>query len=894
MTSLVAAFASHVAFDRPWWLLLLLAVPALAIVGWRSLGDFPRAQLMLQAALRSLVLAGVAVALAGPSLRRPARAVSAVALVDVSDSITDAALARARTAVSDLERAAAARGGPGAARLRVLRFADHPQEIGVSGRAASAELARLPPPAGAASDLALAVSLGAGLVDPAAIPRLLLISDGEATRGDLAAEAERLAARGVAIYALRPPPADAGDAAIVGLSAPDEVRPRAPFSLEVQLLSDHPGRARVRVESDGQAIVDQPERPVDLVPGVTTVAFTARVTAPGITAFRARLLPEGGDRHPENNLGVLAISAERDPRILYVEGELGGAVPFARALESEHLVVDVHGARGVPGRAELDRYDLVVLSDVARSALDDAQMQGLEGFVRDGGGLMMAGGAASFGSGGWAGSRLEALLPVRLDVPERIDEATLALALVIDKSGSMSGPKMDLTKEAARATAEMMPPADQIAVVVFDSQAAPVVRLQRAANRMRILGDIGRIQASGGTNILAGLREAIDELMPARARKKHVILLSDGQSPYEGIADLVDAAAAAQITISAVGVGEGADQTLLQMIATRGGGRFYHTRDPASIPRIFSRETSQIGRTSIVEEPTTVRVGKRVEVFAGIPLDAAPLLGGYAVTRPRREAELLLVTGGGAPLLARWQVGLGQVVAWTSDVKPRWSSAWMRWPSFSKFWAQLARATMRRRAANHFPIRAARAGDRVIATVDAIGADDRFLAGLDGTLSVTTVTLGGTPPPPRRIAFGETAPGRYEAAFRPDADAGALMLQASFLRGTTLVADATGRLTLPVAPELRPRVPPAPSGGATPGSEPRQPDGAALLAAVTARTGGRILTDPAALLDPGADQRETRQPVRTDVLLATLALFLIDVLLRRVRLDFLRPSRGNV
>src|SRR5262249_26086285 len=307
-----------------------------------------------------------------------------------------------------------------------------------------------------------------------------------------------------------------------------------------------------------------------------------------------------GDRHPENDTGVLAIATERDPRVLYLEGELGGATPFARALEAERIAVDVRGARGLPARDELARYDLVVLSDVPRAALTDAQIRTLEGFVRDGGGLLMAGGANSFGSGGWAGSRLEALLPVRLDLPERLEEATLALALVIDKSGSMSGPKMDLTKEAARATAEAMPPSDQIAVIVFDSQSTPVVRLQRAANRMRILGDIGRIQASGGTNILAGLREAVDELMPARARKRHVLLPSAGQSAHDGTAALADAAQAAQITISAVGVGEGADQTLLQMIANRGGGRFYHTRDPASIPRIFSRETSQIGRSSIV------------------------------------------------------------------------------------------------------------------------------------------------------------------------------------------------------------------------------------------------------------------------------------------------------
>ena len=410
---------------------------------------------------------------------------------------------------------------------------------------------------------------------------------------------------------------------------------------------------------------------------------------------------------------MLAIATEHDPRVLCLEGTPGASGSFARALAAEHIATDVRAARGLPRDFDFGRYDLVVLADVPRAVLPDPTLAALDGFVRQGGGLLVAGGTQSFGPGGYLTTRLESMLPVRLDIPDRREEATLALALVIDRSGSMAGPKMELTKEAARATAEALPPADQIAVIVFDSAANPVVRLQRAANRQRILGDIARITASGGTNILSGLREAVDELLPAHARKKHIILLSDGQSPYDEIPDLIDAATAARITISAVGVGDGADQTLLKMMATRGGGRFYHTRDPASIPRIFSRETSELGDRSIVERPTAVRVSKRVAALAGVPLESAPALGGYVVTRPRAQAELILSTGDGAPLFARWQLGLGQVAAWTSDLGARWSAAWSRWPPYEKLWSQVARATMRRRAATHFPIRSSRAGDLV-------------------------------------------------------------------------------------------------------------------------------------------------------------------------------------
>ena len=196
--------ATALAFDRPAWLLLALAAPLVFLVLRASLADFPRRQLVLQAVLRAALLVGVAVGLAGPSLRRPARAVSVVALADVSDSLSDGALASFSAAVTRLTAAAAARGAPPP---RIVRFAARPEET-----ESPAGIARFPAPAGAATVLALAVGFGAGLVDTSAIPRLLLLSDGLATRGDLAAAAARLAERQIPLYAVGPPTAEAGPA----------------------------------------------------------------------------------------------------------------------------------------------------------------------------------------------------------------------------------------------------------------------------------------------------------------------------------------------------------------------------------------------------------------------------------------------------------------------------------------------------------------------------------------------------------------------------------------------------------------------------------------------------------------------------------------------------------
>src|SRR5581483_9527124 len=113
------------------------------------------------------------------------------------------------------------------------------------------------PGAGAATDIALAMGLGAGLFDPAGIPRLLLISDGEATNGDVLAAAERAAARGVRVDVHTLGGArDQGDVAIETITAPDEIHPHAPFDLTIRVLSDHPGEARLHLDRD-----DKPNLP---------------------------------------------------------------------------------------------------------------------------------------------------------------------------------------------------------------------------------------------------------------------------------------------------------------------------------------------------------------------------------------------------------------------------------------------------------------------------------------------------------------------------------------------------------------------------------------------------------------------------------------------------------
>ena len=183
-------------------------------------------------------------------------------------------------------------------------------------------------------------------------------------------------------------------------------------------------------------------------------------------------------------------------------------------------------------------------------------------------------------------------------------------------------------------TAEVLSPNDYIAVVAFDSEAQTFVRPQRAANRMRISTEIARLTSGGGTNIFPGLKEAYEILQGINAKVKHVIVMTDGEAPHDGILELVGDMRSSRITVSSVGV-QGADRNLLSMIADAGDGRLYMVEDIGALPKIFMKETQEAQRSQLVEDTVSVRVAKRVEAIEGTNVENAPPLHGYVTTKPK-------------------------------------------------------------------------------------------------------------------------------------------------------------------------------------------------------------------------------------------------------------------
>ena len=648
------------------WLLVLAGL--LAAVDWALFGRrLPRLRLPRLGLLagRTLFMAAVAGAMATLFWTLPGRReVPALApVVDVSASVDQPSLAQAESLLGTIHQPDRAADAPPA---RGWRFATSP--VPMAG-VPPAPLARFPGADGLRSDLGLALAAGLAALDPRRPGQLLLMSDGVSTQGALEPVLGALRNRGVPVWVLpldgRPPPA----VAIAGLRAVGELRPGASFSLEAEVRATRAAQARLRLTRDGASLEQVPERTIAVTPGTSSHRFAVPVP-PERSVYQVQIAGVPGIESPADT-ALLAVSGARRPRVLILAEQRSAVVSFERALAAEQIETTVATTRALPEALApwLADHELVVLADVPATRLTPALARGLRGFVQErGGGLLVSGDLSGWGGGGYEKTALGPLLPLEHDPGERKQEATLALALVIDRSGSMSGPKMELTKQAARGAAQLLQPPDLIAVIAFDSQAQTAVRLQPAANRQRVSSGIAAIRSGGGTNVLPGLREALDQLLNASARRKHVIVLSDGQSPSEGVIELVDEAASAHITVSAVGVGDAADLTLLQNIAHRGGGRFHHARDPSTVPRIFTRETAELTASPAREAPVRARLVKPTQALSNIPFPTAPTLAGHARAKVRPGAELLLATQNGDPLLARWQQGLGQVLVWTGDL----------------------------------------------------------------------------------------------------------------------------------------------------------------------------------------------------------------------------------
>jgi Mg-chelatase subunit ChlD len=728
------------------------------------------------------------------------------------------------------------------------------------------------------SNIDQALQRAEGLFTQNSRKRIVLLTDGAENMGDAILRAGALAQRGISVDVLYLDTTPPNEVQLSELILPSTLYQGENYDIRVEINSTVETKGILRLYANRTPAGSQE---VQIQKGHNIFLFQETAVDTGTVVYEAELELTSAtvDNFIQNNRMASYIRIDGPPIAALVEGQVDEGRELAKIMEAGGLDYKMFTPHTLPGQLEeLVKYDAVVLANVDYDELGQDKTEILDNYVKSmGRGLLVTGGDNSYALGGYLGTKLEEMLPVDMDLSKKKEIPSLALVLVIDKSGSMSDTqfginKMELAKEAAIRSTEALRDEDFIGVVGFDSAASWVVEVQNASNRDEIQGVIGTLQPGGGTNLYPGLNMAYHALKETNTALKHVIVLTDGHTAGGDFNSLLSQMTGDNITVSGVAVGKDADGRLMEHIAELGNGRYYFTDEYASIPKIFTKETYMATRSYINNETFFPKAVGLSPVLSGI--NTVPSLDGYITTTTKGGAVPVLISHqDDDPVLAYWDYGLGKVAAWTSDLRGIWTEKWLQWDQASTFWLNTISSVLPDSRNEEGKIETSRNGNAGQVTVSINELDTGY------ETDAVIVSPNGEE---SRIKLQPSKPGYYQGNFVLS-DTGVYLIRVEQQRDDGTMSAMEAGLVYPYSPEY----------------DIRQDSSKYLPEHIAGQTGGRILEKPEDLLLDEPDPVWRHREIWPALLLLALLLFFVDIVLRKLGLRFvtdklLAPVMGGL
>lgn len=822
--------------DEPWWLLLLIPLSIYMGYTWITSGNKLNSKESILFAIRCTTLLALVIALTLPYVTLMSDEEQVLFLVDRSHSVETVG------PTADEWIAESLNGQKSNQSVGLYSFAE--------AFRTETPLTSLPfkvPPIEAmeikdSTNIAKALGLATALADRKKATRIVLFSDGLETSGDVEKMLPKYDNGQVTIDTVLMERKNANDASISLFETPTTA-----FAGEKQLI-------RVEVESSSRTVGELnifqndallKKESVMLEKGKNTFSFQGTADGEGLLKYEAKLIVVG-DSYLENNKMLSVTMISQSPHILVVETERNPSI-IPSLLDSEAMTIDVINAKALPqSLSGYLGYGAIIFDNVPGHAVGEDKMKVIEQAVKTfGTGFMMVGGEESFGLGGYFKSPIERLLPVEMEVKGKEQLPSLGLIIVLDRSGSMAGSKIVLAREAAARSVELLRDDDTFGFTAFDDAVWEVIPVGPLGNRQEAIDQILSVPAGGGTDIFPGVEKSYEDLADLNLQRKHIILLTDGQSEMPpGYEQIIEEGKKNKTTMSTVAIGSDADWTLLEELAELGDGRFYDVVDESTVPAILSRETSMMTRTYIEDDPFYMTLGG-VEEWSSLFKDGIPEMNAYIATTVKNTATLVAKSPKDDPIVAEWMYGLGRTVAYTSDSTGKWSGDLARWGGYADFWNTAVSRLLPSYDEVPYIITHERGGTYTVTDTS------RKAAFID----VAIVDEEGSEIP---FQSEPIAPGKTRVTV--DANPGLVFFAVSDDKGGLYEAG----VSVPYSDEYK-------------AVKPNQ----ALLTRIAEQSGGKVLKDPSEAFRNMSYKSETRTPITQWLILFAMLLFFIDITLRR-------------
>ncbi len=529
--------------------------------------------------------------------------------------------------------------------------------------------------------------------------RILIFSDGYST-GPLEGVAEKLIQSGIPLDIRELRLDDGRDYRVSSMEIPERVQIGEPFLIDFAVRGQPDAVIPYSVYRGKTKIF---EKSVEIIGGSGRVRFSDRVVNAGAFEYTVRLNPEA-DAHDGNNSHSAWVEVTSGPRIVLVSRYAND--PLVGILKAQGFDVQLVNEPLSLQPGMLTGARSVILNNVPAYDIPNEFLEALDFFVTEqGGGLLMAGGKKSFGSGGYYQSAIDPLLPVTMELKSEHRKLAVAMAIVMDRSGSMAmtvnsgNSKMQLANEGAARAVELLGSMDAVTVFAVDSSAHKIAPLLNVGtSRANLIGRIRSIESmGGGIYVYTGMKAAWQELKKAEAGQRHMILFTDAADSEEPgeyktlIQEMRDDGA----TISVIGLGTRSDSgaKFIEDIAVRGDGRIFFSNVPGDLPNIFAQETVTVARSTFIEDPVATQATGSWYELADRNIDWLPKVDGYNLSYLRKDDSAALISSDeyGAPLVAFGRRGIGRTAAVSFPLGGEFSQLTRDWDKVGDFVQTMSR-----------------------------------------------------------------------------------------------------------------------------------------------------------------------------------------------------------